>query len=154
DNGSNRFQVDPVHSGGCRSSGGGFFWSNSRAPKGQGPAYLGSPHTVCGKDRDESSLSNCHSPLCETLAPPVNGAADSFLSGVIAHAQRLAHSPKIELLEVAEQQGLALLIAQLRHRFVERRTNAFPVLADFRVDYQLFHGLPFLRDAAAIVANQ
>jgi len=79
--------------------------------------------------------------------------AHSLLRRVITHAEREADGVEIVVLEKAEQQGIAVFVAQVVHRFIENRADAIPVRRGFGVGKELFHGLSFVREAAAVVAQ-
>ena len=87
------------------------------------------------------------------LAQPFHGAADALLRGVIRYAKCQANFAKGFVLEVAKQDSGVVFVGEAVQCFVERGADALPVRGGFRIDEELFHGLSFVREPAAVVAQ-
>ena len=75
------------------------------------------------------------------------------MRGVIAQTKREADVAKAVVFEIAQQQGITVFVAQVVHRFVKNGADAIPVGRGFGIGEELFHGLPFVREAAVVVAQ-
>jgi hypothetical protein len=83
-------------------------------------------HGIGGDHGDESTGAGGGTVFGEVFAQAFNGAADAPLGRVLADAERLRHLAGGLALEVAEQHGVAIRLAQLPQRGVELRGDLFP----------------------------
>ncbi|HZL78677.1 MAG TPA: hypothetical protein VFC17_07465 [Candidatus Limnocylindrales bacterium] len=82
-----------------------------------------------------------------------HGAADPLLRGVVADAEREADGAEILVLEIAQQKRFAVFVAEAVQGFVEHGADEFPVRGGFGIDEELFHGLSFVCEPTAGVAQ-
>ena len=60
------------------------------------------------------------------VGPLVESAIDAHSGGVLAAADDFADVGKISIFKVAQQNGLAVLLAEVRQRLIEELGNLFP----------------------------
>ena len=147
------FDTDPTHSClGCDCRGGDCPGqsSGSRGDRDSQPGRRGL-HGVGGDDDDQSAGADGDAAFGKQFPQTFDGAIDAFLRGLVTDAESLRHFVRGFLFEVAEQESIAVRLAQFTESVVELRSDLFPVVVG-RGGEQIIHdGSLLFADPAADV---
>ena len=114
----------------------------SAKPTGRGLDGVG------GDEHDESAGAGGDAAFGQQFAQAFHRAAHALLRRLFARAERLRHLARRLALEVAQQQGVAVRLAQLAQSRVEVRGKLFPASAGFG-GKQIIHSSSLLFTGAA-----
>jgi len=98
---------------------------------GNGQSNRRGLHGVGREDDDESTCADGDATLGEEFAQPLDGTVHAFLRGLVADVESLRYLTGGLAFKVAEQQHIAILIAQLAERGVKMRGDVFPAGVGF-----------------------
>jgi len=105
---------------------------------------------VGGKQRHQPAGARGDAALGQQFTQAIDGAADAFLGGFFARAECSRHLTRRFALEVAQQQCVAIRVAQLTQGGIEVRGNLLPGrLGPGFGGKQIIHGGGFLFAGAA-----